>query len=87
MTAVCRDLGIACSIAVRRETAPAQRPGAPVPVGQDLASSHSPGSLRSWTWGGGGPERGWGAGESPDPPGLALFINTVCYSMCPPLYK
>lgn len=49
--------------------------------GQDLASSHSPGSLPSWTWGRGGSERGQRVSRSP---GLALFINTTRYCMCPP---
>lgn len=78
----CRILEMTCSIADRSETDPAQRPSAPTPAGQDLASSHSPGSLPSWTWGRGSSERGWRV--SRPTPGLALFINTTRYCMCPP---
>lgn len=78
----CRILEMTCSIADRSETDPAQRPSAPTPAGQDLASSHSPGSLPSWTWGRGGSERGWRV--SRPTPRLALFINTTRYCMCPP---
>lgn len=54
--AVYRDPAIARSMAVRSEHDTPERPG------QDLASSRSPGSLRSWTRGGGGTREGLGGG-------------------------